>query len=123
MEICKISSEESQSIYQCSEIISTEHAWQVYDIDLNKAIKILTSMPDQIYVARANNIVQGFVTLRLQGVGNIGAYVRMLAVHRDFRGQSMGRFLIDYVQQEAEKQGDNDIFLICSTDNPDMQLL
>lgn len=118
MEICKITANQSGIIYQCAEIISSEHAWQVYGIDLNKAIEILTSMPDQIYVAIENNIVQGFATLRLQGVGNIGSYVRMLAVRRDCRRQSIGRFLIDHIQKEAEKQGDKDIFLICSTDNP-----
>lgn len=117
MEIYKISSVESQSIYQCAEIISSEHAWQVYEIDLNKAIEILTSMPDKIYAIKENNIVQGFATLRLQGIGNIGAYMRMLAVRQDCRGQSLGRSLIDYVQQEAEKQGSRDMFLICSTDN------
>ncbi|MGL6197767.1 MAG: GNAT family N-acetyltransferase [Lachnospiraceae bacterium] len=117
MEIYKISSGESQSIYQCAEIISSEHAWQLYEIDLNKAIEILTSMPDQIYAIKENNIVQGFATLRLQGIGNIGAYVRMVAVRQDCRGQSMGRYLIDYVQKEAEKQGDKNIFLICSADN------
>lgn len=117
MKIRSIDSNESQIIHQCAEIISCEHAWQVYGIDLNRAVKILSSMPDQIYVAEKNGIVQGFVTLRLQGVGNIGAYVRMLAVHPNCRRQSIGCSLINYIQQEAEKRGDRNLFLICSTDN------
>jgi len=117
MRIRPINSNEILIISQCVEIIINEKAWQVYGINRSEADDILTSMPDKIYVAERDNIVYGFVTLRLQGMGNIGAYVRMLAVHEEWRGRSIGRALIASIQQAAKEQGDKNLFLICSTDN------
>lgn len=78
-------------------------------------------MQDIIYVAELNDQLAGFVTLRTDGVGNIGAYIRMLAVDSAFRGQNIGARLIDYVSQIAVQNIPN-LFLICSLENVRAQI-
>jgi len=101
---------------QLANIISSSEAWTCYGIDYNLALKLFEQMQDTIYVAEINNRLVGFVTLRTDGVGNIGAYIRMLAVAPTFRGQSIGAQLINYVSQIAAHNIPN-LFLICSPDN------
>jgi len=101
---------------QLAKIISSSDAWTCYGIDYNMALRLFEQMNDIIYVAELNNQLAGFVTLRTDGVGNIGAYIRMLAVASAFRGQSIGAQLIDYVGQIAAQNIPN-LFLICSLDN------
>ncbi len=109
---------DKEHIYACAEIISKEHAWQVYGFDFKKSVQVLETMEDVIYIAKVNNKVAGFITLRINGVGNIGAYVRMIAVNSECRNQGIGKAMVDYIQQVAHDSGMDNIFLICSTDNP-----
>lgn len=101
---------------QLAAIISASEAWTCYGIDFDLALKLFVQMTDNIYVAETNQQLVGFVTLRIDGVGNIGAYVRMLAVARDYRGLGIGGQLIDYVGRIAAGNIPN-LFLICSVDN------
>lgn len=101
---------------QLAAIISASEAWTGYGIDFDLALKLFVQMTDNIYVAETNQQLVGFVTLRIDGVGNIGAYVRMLAVARDYRGLGIGGQLIDYVGRIAAGNIPN-LFLICSVDN------
>lgn len=66
-----------------------------------------------IYVAEINEKLVGFVTIRIDGVGNIGAYIKMIAVDQVFRGSGIGAQLIDYVSGIAAENIPN-LFLICS---------
>ena len=90
----------------------------MYGFDFEKSVRVLETMEDVIYIAKLNGKVAGFITLRINGVGNIGAYVRMLAVNTEYRNKGIGKVMVDYIQQIAHDNGMDNIFLICSTDNP-----
>ncbi len=99
-----------------AQIISSSEAWTRYNIDYQQAVVLFEKMEDTIYIAEQEKQVLGFITLRLNGVGNFGAYVRMLAVAEPFRGQGVGRRLMEYASQIVAPKLPN-LFLICSTDN------
>ncbi len=101
-------------------IISSSQAWICYGIDFTKAMKLFEQMQDSIYVAEINEKLVGFVTVRIDGVGNIGAYIRMIAVDQVFRGSGIGAQLIEYVSGIAANNIPN-LFLICSVDNINAQ--
>ncbi len=101
-----------------AQIISSSSAWTCYGIDYNKALKLFAQMQDNIYIAELNQQVAGFFTIRPDGVGNIGAYIRMLAVDSACRGRGIGAQLIDYAGHIAASNIPN-LFLICSVDNID----
>lgn len=101
---------------QLAAIISSSEAWTCYGIDFDLALKLFDQMTDNIYVAETNQQLVGFVTLRIDGVGNIGAYIRMLAVAQNYRGLGIGGQLIDYVGRIAARNIPN-LFLICSVEN------
>ncbi len=99
-----------------AQIISSYEAWTRYDIDYKRAVTLIEKMEDTIYIVELDNQVLGFITLRLNGVGNFGAYVRMLAVAEPYQRQGVGRKLVDYAGTIAGPHQPN-LFLICSTDN------
>ncbi|HWP97624.1 MAG TPA: GNAT family N-acetyltransferase [Syntrophomonadaceae bacterium] len=101
-------------------ILSSSEAWTCYGIHYDEALGLLRAMPDQIFIAEHDQAVIGLITLRNDGVGNIGAYVRMLAVAPDLRGQGIGVRLLDFASQIASQEQPN-LFLICSTDNAGAQ--
>lgn len=101
-------------------IISTTKAWTCFGIDYDKAVELFKNMEDTIYIAENKEETVGFITLRINGVGNIGAYVRMVAVAEGFRGQGIGRKMIEYVSEIASQDISN-LFLICSVENKKAQ--
>lgn len=72
-------------------IISVTEAWSCFGIDYGVAMGLFEKMEDTIYVAEKDEQIVGFITLRINGVGNIGAYVRMVAVAEKFRGLGIGK--------------------------------
>ncbi len=106
----------SADIPDLATIISSSDAWTCYDIDYNKAVALLEQMEDAIYIAEQKNQVMGFITLRFNGVGNFGAYVRMLAVAEPYRSKGVGRCLVEYASTIVAPNQPN-LFLICSTEN------
>lgn len=101
-------------------IISIVKAWTCFGIGYERALKLFKEMEDTIYIAEMDKKVIGFITLRINGVGNIGAYIRMIAVAEQYRGQGIGTVLINYVSDIASKNIPN-LFLICSVENVDAQ--
>lgn len=101
-------------------IISTIKAWTCFGIDYEMALKLFKEMEDTIYIAEMDKKVIGFITLRINGVGNIGAYIRMIAIVEQCRKQGVGELLINYVSEIALKNIPN-LFLICSVENVDAQ--
>ncbi|MDD3365358.1 MAG: GNAT family N-acetyltransferase [Syntrophomonas sp.] len=105
-----------EDFLELATIISSSQAWTCYGIDFAEAMKLFEQMEDSIYVAEINEKLVGFVTIRIDGVGNIGAYIRMIAVDQVLRGNGIGAQLIDYVSGIAAENIPN-LFLICSVDN------
>lgn len=99
-----------------AKLISTTEAWTCYGIDYAQALGLFEKMEDTIFLALKNQEIVGFITLRLNGVGNIGAYIRMLAVAEHFRSQGIGKQLVEYAANLAFTQIPN-LFLICSVEN------
>jgi ribosomal protein S18 acetylase RimI-like enzyme len=101
-------------------IISSSKAWTCFGIDYNIALNLFEKMEDTIYVAENDSKIIGFITISINGVGNIGAYIRMVAVTEKFRGQGIGQQLINYAGRIAAENIPN-LFLICSVENIDAQ--
>jgi ribosomal protein S18 acetylase RimI-like enzyme len=109
-----------QDIPVIATIISTTEAWTCFGIDYDIAMGLFEKMEDLIYIAEKDGEIVGFVTLRVNGVGNIGAYLRMIAVAEKFRGQGIGKQIINYIEEIAYIHTPN-VFLICSVENQDAQ--
>lgn len=118
MENVVIRPRQSSDIPAIAMILSTTEAWMCYGIDYEIAKQLLEDMQDDSYVAVIGEIIVGFITLRLHGVGNIGAYVRMVVVAESFRGKGIGVKLIHHIASIAFQETAN-LFLICSVENTD----
>lgn len=70
---------DDKDLYICAGIISESEAWHRYGIDFDKSVDLLSGMDDEIYIAEKGNDIAGFITLMVNGMGNFGAYIRMIA--------------------------------------------
>ena len=102
-------------------IISSTEAWTCFGINYDIAMGLFEKMEDKIYIAEKDREIVGFFTLRINGVGNIGAYLRMLAVVEIFRGQGIGKQMINYIKEIVLSKHIPNVFLICSVENKDAQ--
>lgn len=100
----------------CAEIISTSEAWTDFGINFDRAVELLKTMDDKIYIAENGDNPVGFITLKINGMGNFGAYIRMIAVKKEFRNTGIGKKLIEFVEALAFEHNRN-IFLICASTN------
>lgn len=111
----------SKSDYESlAKFISDDVAWNRYGIDYQEALKLISTAEDDFYVVENGEGVIGFCAVRLNGVGNIGAYIRMIFVDWHYRCQGFGKQLLEHVGKIIVKQIPN-IFLICSIDNTKAQ--
>lgn len=106
----------SSDIPHIAKILSTSDAWTCYGITYEIAKQLLETMPDDSFVAVIDNDIVGFITLRIDGVGNIGSYIRMVVVAEPYRGKSIGSKLVEYISNIAFQKTQN-LFLICSEGN------
>jgi len=59
-------------------LISEDIAWKRYGIDYHVALQLISMAEDKFYVAENEQDIIGFCALRLNGIGNIGTYIRMI---------------------------------------------
>lgn len=97
-------------------LISEDIAWNRYGIDFKVALDLIGSTEDKFYLAHNGRDIIGFCALRLNGVGNLGAYIRMIVVAEPYKNQGIGKSLLDYVWRLIVEHVPN-VFLICSIDN------
>lgn len=97
-------------------LVSEDIAWNSYGIGYKEALQIINTAEDNSYVVDNSQEIVGFCAVRLNGVGNIGAYIRMMVVDWHYRGLGIGKQLINHVWDLVVKNVPN-VFLICSTDN------
>lgn len=112
----KIREAKSTDFGDLARLIFADEAWTRYGIDFLAASELINNAEDKFYLAQSEDGIIGFCTLRINGVGNIGAYLRMIVVAEAFRRQGIGKQLIDYIWQQTIQHTPN-LFLICSTDN------
>ena len=101
-------------------IISKEQAWTSFGIDYEKAIELFAKMEDKVFVAEFEGQIIGFITLRPNGMGTLGSYIRMLEVAEEYRGKGIGAKMIGFISEIASGYMPN-LFLICSGENKDAQ--
>ncbi|HZD60786.1 MAG TPA: GNAT family N-acetyltransferase [Anaerolineae bacterium] len=97
-------------------LISGDEAWARYGIDFKVALQLIETAEDEFYLAQDGKSIVGFYAVRLNGVGNIGAYMRMIVVAEPHRNRGVGKLLLDHIWQLTTQHVPN-LFLICSTDN------
>ena len=105
-----------QDLEEIAKIMAGAPAWAEFGINYERALKMLQETEDNIFTAELNNEVVGCITLRLNGVGNVGAYILIVAVKESYRSQNIGAELINFAAEKAKQHLPN-LFLICSVFN------
>ncbi|MFZ5899518.1 MAG: GNAT family N-acetyltransferase [Bacillota bacterium] len=97
-------------------LVGNDPAWISYGFDEKRAREMVKRMPDQAYVAEIGDRIVGVVTLRPNGFGHLGCFLRMIVVDPEFRGQGIGHALLCRAWTLSREHGKS-LFAICSADN------
>lgn len=87
---------EQQDLPELARMISADQAWRRYGIGFKEALKLLENADETMYLAEDDGKIKGFCALRINGVGNFGAYLRIIVVDEPFRSRGIGKMLMDY---------------------------
>ncbi|MZP30933.1 GNAT family N-acetyltransferase [Heliobacterium undosum] len=99
-----------------AKLISSLAPWADYGINDERAKKILLNMPDKIYVAEKEGELAGFITVRRNGMGEFGAYLRMSAVKESFQKQGSGKALLEHAIRVVKPYA-RSVFCVCHVEN------
>jgi dTDP-4-amino-4,6-dideoxy-D-galactose acyltransferase len=74
---------------------SLNHKFELmYELWLRNSLN--KKLADKVFVTKYNEFITAFITCKIKdGVGNVG----LIATHKNFRGKSLGRTLINHVHQ------------------------
>lgn len=101
---------------RAAEAIASGEVFRRYDLDPARARELLRRSPEDVVVARVAGEVVGVALYRADGPMPVPAYIRILAVQTEHRGQGIGLALLGFVESEAFRRGPN-LFLCCVTTN------
>ena len=112
---------QEQHINGCAEIMATTSLWRdYYGVTYERSVQSFASgLADQrqiFLVALHGTQVVGFTDYIEYGAFFFGSYLRLLAVHEDYRGQGIGTQLITRVEANVREQTPN-LFLIATQEN------
>ncbi len=99
-----------------AEIIAGNALWQRYGITFDNAQEVLLEglrRSSEMYAARLDEKVAGFIWFDLTGTFYHSGYVRWVAVHPDFQNRGLGKILMDFAEEKILKIGPN-VFLLVS---------
>lgn len=106
---------------QCAAILSSTPLWRdVYGVTYDRAVRLFTDGLADSYqtflVAQMNGKVVGLADYVKHGAFFFGSYLRLLAVHADYRSQGIGAQLLSQVEAVVHKSTPN-MFLLATQEN------
>ncbi len=97
-------------------VIASGPIFQRYGLNREAARQVILRWSERKVVARAGDAVVGVALYRVDGPMPLPAYLHLLAVAEGWRGQGVGRALLEHVEREVFAHGPN-LFLCCTADN------
>jgi len=96
----------------CARMMGSSEPWITLRRDYNASLKLMTNPTKEIYVARANNKIVGFLVLDMNGpfVG----YIQSVCVSPELRGKGLGSQLLDFAEKRIFKESPNAFMCVSS---------
>jgi [ribosomal protein S18]-alanine N-acetyltransferase len=100
---------------QAAKMMAASEPWLTLGRSYESSLAILQDPMREVYVAKANDLLVGFVILIMQGA--FVGYIQTVCVDPQWRNRGLGSKLIDFAEQRILKESPN-IFLCVSSFNP-----
>lgn len=109
-------------IKYCTKIVLNSEPWKTLQITKSEiTISLLEGIKNgKTIVAVVDKKVIGFIVFYPTGAFPLGGYIKLIAVHKDFRGKGIGKELIKKAEKVIFKYWPN-VFLLVSSFNKSAQ--
>ena len=98
--------------------MSDSQPWITLSISYERSLALLTNASRERYLAEVSGQRAGFLMVSMQGA--FVGYVQLLGVAAEFRGQGVGKALIEFAEQRIFRETQN-VFICVSDFNQDAQ--
>ena len=99
----------------CARMMSSSEPWITLGRDYGRCVTIVSDPERELYVARADADVIGFILLNMQGP--FAGYIQTVCVADSARDQGIGSQLVGYAEARIGRVSPN-VFLCVSSFNP-----
>ncbi len=118
MDISRLKNESDARI--CAKMMAESEPWRTLQRDEAASYKIMIDPIREVYIAKQDDSVVGFVVLVMQGA--FVGYIQSICVAPINRGQGVGKKLMTYAESRIFQQSPN-AFICVSSFNPRVQTL
>jgi ribosomal protein S18 acetylase RimI-like enzyme len=105
---------------KCAELMAGSEPWITLRRTYDDSMKILTSPSREVYVAKADGELIGFIVLIMTGA--FVGFIQTVAVMRDWRNKGVGSKLMQFAEERILSVTPN-VFVCVSSFNSDAQRL
>ena len=107
--------ESQEEALDCARLMSSSQPWITLERDEEQSLSIITSPDREVYLARIEDEVAGFVIIVMSGA--LVGYIQSIAVVPDRRGQGLGTALMEFAEKRIFSRSPNS-FINASSFNP-----
>jgi len=104
----------------CALLMSESEPWITLKRTYEASLKMISDPLKEIYIARINNKIIGFMILQM--VGAFRGYLQSICVAPEYRNMGIGTNMLRFVERRVFKESPN-IFIIVSSFNKKAQKL
>ena len=104
----------------CAELMANSEPWLTLGRTFDDCLKLLTEPGNEIYAARAEKVLAGFIVLQLHGA--FTGYIQTIGVAPEWRNRGIGTRLIQFAEDRIFRDNPN-VFLCVSSFNIEAQKL
>ena len=101
-----------------AKVMANSQPWITLSISYERSLALLTNASRERYLAEVSGQRAGFLMVSMQGA--FVGYVQLLGVAAEFRGQGVGKALIEFAEQRIFRETQN-VFICVSDFNQDAQ--
>jgi ribosomal-protein-alanine N-acetyltransferase len=98
----------------CALMMSETDPWITLDMNYDQCLKAFEGGSKEVYAARLNNEVIGFVIIQISGT--FAGYIQTICINKEFRGNGFGKRLLLFCEERILKISPN-IFICVSSFN------
>jgi ribosomal-protein-alanine N-acetyltransferase len=98
----------------CASMMSRTDPWITLGMDYNQCLKAFDGDCKEIYIARSDGEIEGFVILQV--CGTFSGYIQTICISRDYRGKGLGTELLNFCEKRTLEFSPN-IFICVSSFN------
>ena len=99
----------------CARMMSESDPWVTLGRDFARCLTAVSDPGRELYVARAGDVVAGFILLTMKG--QFPGYITSVCVAASARGSGLGTQLVAFAEQRIHRESPN-VFLCVSSFNP-----